>query len=290
MKKEAVIGYFFVLPSIIIIILMAFVPILKAVSLSFYLNDLTFPQIGTPFVGLDNYYSIFCDSNFWQALYNTAYFTVICVTLEFSLGLAIAVLVNRSFKGRGFVRAAILIPWAIPTVVSAQMWRWIFNDNAGILNYILKLFHIIGENIPWLSSVATARFCIILADVWKTTPFMALLFIAGLQLIPEELYEAALVDGAGRFRRFLSITLPQLKPVILVALLFRALDTFRIFDLVYVLTGGAFKTETLSILTADVTFKCSEYGNGSALAVIMFLCIFIISFIFIKILGTRVQE
>lgn len=290
LKKEARTAYFFVLPSIIVIAGIAFIPIFKALSLSLYLKDLTFPQVGTVFVGLANYSFILRDSNFWQALFNTIFFTVVCVSLEFILGLAIALWVNRPFTGRGLMRAAILIPWAIPTVVSAQMWRWIFNDKAGILNHILKSMHLITDNIPWLSSVATARFCIIIADVWKTTPFMALLLIAGLQLIPEELYEAALVDGASSLKRFWSITLPLLKPVVLVACLFRTLDTFRIFDLVYVLTGGAFKTETLSVLTADVTFRCSDYGSGSALAVIMFLCVVIISFIFIKILGTKVND
>ncbi|MBI2264487.1 MAG: sugar ABC transporter permease [Armatimonadetes bacterium] len=288
--REAKTAYLLVAPSLIVIGVIALFPILRSLWMSFYAIDLTLPQLGRPFVGLANYLEIFTDSRFWAALWNTTYFTVISVTLELVLGLAIAMLVNRPFAGRGLLRASVLIPWAIPTVVSAQMWRWIFNDKAGILGSLLQNFKILSEPYPWLASVETARLCIIAADVWKTTPFMVLLLLAGLQTISPEYYEAAMVDGATPFRRFLHVTLPLLKPIILVALLFRTLDAFRIFDLVYVLTGGAFKTETLSVLTSDVTFKCSDYGQGSALAVVMFCCIMVISFIFIKVLGAKVEE
>lgn len=286
--KEARAGYLLVLPSMIVIGVVAFYPIFKAIILSLYAIDLTLPQLGRRFVAMTNYLEIFSDSRFWFALWNTIYITIIAVTLELILGLSVAMLINKPFIGRGVIRAVILIPWAIPTVVAAQMWRWIFNDQVGIFNHILKTFGILDQFFPWLATPETARFCIIIADVWKTTPFVALLLMAGLQLIPAEIYEAAMVDGASAWKRFTCVTLPLLKPIILVALLFRTLDTFRIFDLVYVLTGGAFKTETLSILTQDVTFRCSDYGQGSALAVIMFICIIIISYFYIKILGTKV--
>lgn len=289
-EAEARTAYLLVLPSMVIILVIALYPILKAIFVSFRAIDLTLPHLGTPFVGLDNYREIFSDSRFWQTMKNTIFFTVISVFLELVLGLSIALLLNRPFAGRGIVRAAVLIPWAVPTVVAAQMWRWIFNDKVGILNHMLNTAGILSESFPWLSSIDTARFCIILADVWKTTPFIVLLLMAGLQLIPEDLYEAAMVDGATGLKRLVFVTLPMLKPIILVALLFRTLDAFRIFDLVYVLTGGAFKTETLSVLTADMTFRCSDYGQGSALAFIMFCCIMLISWFYIKILGAKVGE
>lgn len=284
-RTEARIAWLFLLPSLIIIVVMALAPILHAFTLSFFLKDLTVPQLGQPFVGLDNYRYILKDSRFWGALTNTTLFTLISVFLETSLGLGLALLLNRAFSGRGLARAAILIPWAVPTVVAAQMWRWIYNDKVGVLNDVCLRLGILQDPFPWLASIGTARACIIAADVWKTTPFMALMLLAGLQMIDTSLYEAADVDGASKWQQFKSITLPLLTPVMAVAVLFRTLDAFRIFDLVYVLTSGAFGTETLSILTADVTFKFNDYGLGSAYAVIMFLCIVAISYVFIKVLG-----
>jgi multiple sugar transport system permease protein len=213
------------------------------------------------------------------------YFTTVSVSLELLLGLSIALLLNRPFRFRGFVRAVVLIPWAIPTVVSAKMWEWIYNTDFGILNYI------IGSKINWLGSPFLAMNAAVFMDVWKTTPFVAILLMAGLQIIPRELYQAAKVDGAGSWALFKKITLPLLKPVILVVLIFRTLDAFRIFDAIYVLTGGgpANATETLSIYAYKVLFQTLQFGYGSTLSVIVFMCIGSISIFYIKILSKGVK-
>lgn len=284
-REERTTAAWLVGPTLLVIGVMALAPILRSVWLSFFLKDLSLPQLGTPFVGLGNYLYLLQDSRFWSALWNTVWFTVMSVGLETALGLGVALLVNQAIVGRGLLRCAILLPWAVPTVVAAQMWRWIYNDKVGVLNDFLLRVNVLSAPFPWLADIDTARWCVVLADVWKTTPFMALLLLAGLQMIPASLYEAADVDGAGAWHKFVHITLPQLKPVLLVALLFRTLDAFRIFDLVYVLTGGAFRTETMSVVTADVTFGWNAYGMGSAYAVITFGCIALISFLFIKVMG-----
>ncbi|GMR03491.1 MAG: sugar ABC transporter permease [Thermodesulfovibrionia bacterium] len=260
-------GIKFVLPALSVIGLVAVFPVFYVFYLSLHKKVLTF-NIST-FIGLDNYIYLLGDSRFWNALKNTAYFTGVSVTLELMLGLSVAVLLNRTFKGKGFMRAVVLIPWAVPTVVSAKMWEWIYNTDFGILNYIL------GTDINWLGSTFWAINAAIFMDVWKTTPFVALLLIAGLQVIPTDLYSAAKVDGAGSWYIFTRITLPLLMPVILIVLIFRTLDAFRVFDAVYVLTGGgpANTTETLSIYAYKVLFQLLQFGYGSTLSVIVFLCV-----------------
>lgn len=239
------------------------------------------------FVGLKHYKDNFTDDRLWKALWNTTVFTVISVAVELVLGLAIALLINKAFFGRGLVRATILIPWAIPTAVSALMWKFLYDGQNGIVaKYFadIGLIHRMGD---LLTTEVGAMFAVIFADVWKTTPYMALLLLAGLQTIPSSLYEAASIDGATKWQQFIKITLPLLKSSILVALLFRTLDAFRVFDLIYVLTGGgpANSTETISILAYKVMFSQTNFGEGSALAVIVFICVAIISIIYIKLLG-----
>ncbi|HZG61581.1 MAG TPA: sugar ABC transporter permease [Anoxybacillus sp.] len=239
------------------------------------------------FIGLKHYKDNFTDERLWKALWNTTVFTVISVAIELVLGLAIALLINKAFFGRGLVRATILIPWAIPTAVSALMWKFLYDGQNGIVaKYFadIGLIHRMGD---LLTTEAGAMFAVIFADVWKTTPYMALLLLAGLQTIPSSLYEAASIDGATKWQQFMKITLPLLKSSILVALLFRTLDAFRVFDLIFVLTGGgpANSTETISILAYKVMFSQTNFGEGSALAVIVFICVAIISAIYIKLLG-----
>lgn len=283
---EAQLGYLLVAPGLLIISLLAFYPILNTFWLSLHRILLQMPFLGRPFIGLDNYLAIFQEIRFWRALRNTAYFTVVSVAIELVLGLGMALLMHRNFRGRGIVRASVLIPWAIPTAVSAMMWKFIYNDQLGVANALLMKLHIIGSPQAWLGETSTAMFSLIFADVWKTTPFMALLLLAGLQVIPEELYEAARVDGAGVWTRFTRVTLPLLTSTILVALLFRTLDAFRVFDLVWVLTNGGpgNTTETLSVYAYKTLMRYLDFGTGSALAVLTFVCVMLISFFYIKVL------
>lgn len=240
------------------------------------------------FIGFKNYGKYLQDSRMWGALWNTTFFTVITVALELVIGVCIALLINRAFKGRGIIRASVLIPWAIPTAVAAMMWGFLFDGQSGIVAHYLEALHIIPDASWLLSTSDGGMFSIILADVWKTTPYMALLILAGLQTIPQSLYEASDVDGANKFQQFWKITLPLLKSSILVALLFRTLDAFRVFDLIYVLTGGgpANATESISVYAYKTLFAQQNFGEGSVLSVIVFLCVAIISFIYVKLIGS----
>ena len=220
-------------------------------------------------VGFDNYLRVASDERFWNALGNTVYFTVVSVLVELALGLAIALLLQRQGRGRALLYGVVLLPWAVPTAVSARMWEWMYNTEIGVLN------HLIGIEVNWLGSPGWAMHAAIAMDVWKSTPFVALLLIAALQGIPRDLYHAAAVDGASRALVLRAITLPLLAPVILVALVFRTIDAFRVFDSVYVLTGGgpADTTETLSIYAYRALFQSLEFGYGSAVAVAVFVCV-----------------
>lgn len=239
------------------------------------------------FIGLQHYKKNVMDSRMWKAIWNTTFFTVVSVFCELVLGLAIALLIHQSFFGRGVVRATVLIPWAIPTAVSALMWKFLYDGQNGIVARIFEKIGLVGRMSDLLTTEAGAMFSVIFSDVWKTTPYMALLILAGLQTIPHTLYEAASIDGAGRWMRFIKVTLPLLKSSILVALLFRTLDAFRVFDLIFVLTGGGpgNSTETISIMAYKVMFSQTNFGEGSALSVVVFICVAIISSIYIKLLG-----
>jgi len=274
----------FIVPSLILIALITIYPAVYALYLSVHRK---LPIFGiSRFTGLDNYLFLVGDERFWNAFRNTLYFTVVSVTLELVLGLAIAVLLDKAFRMRGIVRAIVLVPWAIPTVVSAKMWEWMYNSDFGILNYLM------GTDINWLGSPFWALNGAVFMDVWKTTPFVAILLMAGLQVIPRELYKAARVDGAGSLDIFRRITLPLLKPVILVVLTFRTLDAFRIFDAVYVLTGGgpANTTETLSIYAYKMLFQTLQFGYGSTLAIMVFLCVGMISLFYARLLRGGIAE
>jgi multiple sugar transport system permease protein len=222
-------------------------------------------------------------AEFWTAVSNTLLFTVISVGIEVVLGMWFATIMHRSFRGRGLLRASVLIPWAIPTAVTAKLWLFIFAYN-GILN------HVLGTKILWTGDEWPSRFAVIIADVWKTTPFIALLILAGLQVIPDEVYEAAKVDGASAWQRFTQITLPLVKPALMVAVLFRVLDVLRIFDLPWILTGGGggegTATTTLSILVVQQIRQ--GFNSAAALSTITFLFIFAVAFIFVKFLGANV--
>lgn len=282
---ESMLGYILVFPALLCILLIALYPVLDTFKLSLYYMKLQLVGL-THFIGLQNYITLITDSRFWAATSNTVLFTIISVALELILGMIMALLMNKKFKGTGLVRAAVLIPWALPTVVSALMWKFIYNDQFGVINDILIRLHIMHQYIAWLGSPSSAMSAAIFADVWKTAPFMALLLLAGLQNISQDLYEAARVDGAGNVKQFFSITLPLLRPTILVALIFRTLDAFRVFDLIYVMTGGGpgNSTETLSIYAYKTLFRNLDFGVGSAIAVIIFVFVFIFAMIYIRLL------
>jgi trehalose/maltose transport system permease protein len=274
-------AYYMVLPALLIIVVIAFFPILYGIVLS--LTDSTVTAFGS-FIGLENYVEMFQDPDFLVGLSNTVIFTVVSVTLEFIFGLAIALAVNRAFRGRGLVRAAILVPWAFPTVISAVMWRLMFQPGIGIFQYVAESIGIISR--PVLSDPTALLIAAILIDVWKTTPFMALLLLAGLQVIPGEVYEAARVDGANVRQRFFQITLPLLKGAILVAVLFRTLDSYRVYDLFWVF--GAKELQSLSTFVYEgVRISQLQFGPGNAAAVFIFVTAFLIALFFIKVLGMQ---
>jgi trehalose/maltose transport system permease protein len=274
-------AYYMVLPSLLIIVVVAFFPVLYGVVLS--LTDSTVSAFGS-FVGFENYTEMFQDPDFRVSLTNTVIFTVVSVALEFIIGLGIALAVNRAFRGRGLVRAAILVPWAFPTVISAVMWRLMFQPGIGIIQYVAETIGIISR--PVLSDPTLLLIAAILIDVWKTTPFMALLLLAGLQVIPGEVYEAARVDGANVWQRFFRITLPLLKGAILVAVLFRTLDAYRVYDLFWAF--GARELQSLSTFVYEgVRISQLQFGPGNAASVFIFVTSFLIAMFFIRVLGMR---
>jgi multiple sugar transport system permease protein len=275
-------------PAMAVIALVAAYPIGYAVWLS-----LTEYSVRVPgkwrFAGFDNYTQAFGDSDFWHAVINTFLFTGVSVTLELIIGLAMALAMHEAFRGRGILRTVVLVPWAVLTVVSAITWRTLFEPNLGLAPVLLGKIGI-GGDIVWLGQQGYSMAVMILADVWKTAPFMALLLLAGLQVIPDDVYDAAKVDGATTWQRFRRITVPLLMPAILVALIFRTLDALRIFDLPYVLTGGANGTTTLSLIAHQELTTNRLLGYGSALSVLTFVIVMAVSFIYIRTVGGNIKS
>ena len=256
-------------------------------KLSVLFDEIKTCKISNNFSGISAYKQLLSDTRFGDSLGTTITFTLISVFFEFVLGLALALIMNKAIKGIGIVRTVSLIPWAIPTAVSALMWSYMYDGSYGVVAKIFTDLGFIASPEVMLLTKGGAMAAAILADVWKTTPYMALLLLAGLQVIDKGLYESASIDGAGPIRTFFSITLPLLKPSILVALLFRTLDAFRVYDLIAVLTGGAQGTETLSIYAYKLMINQSNYGYGSVVVLAMAACVGIISFIFVKVLGAE---
>jgi len=290
-RADARLGLLLAAPAILTILLIAVVPLAGTILDSLFRISLRFENAARPFVGLDNYVSVLTDDAFANALSVTALVAGVSVTVELVLGMIIALLINRNFVGRGIVRASVLVPWALTTVVSAKMWAWIYDGRYGVANDLLMRFGLIDAPIIFLVRPEVTIWAMIAAEIWKTTPFMALLLLAGLQLIPGEMYEAASLDGASPWQTFWRITLPIIKPTILVALLFRTIDAVRIFDLPRVLTNGGpgKSTETVVLYTYNTFFTSLNFGYGSTLAVMIFLIVTLVSFVFIKILGAPTQ-
>jgi multiple sugar transport system permease protein len=289
-------GLYLIAPSIVVLLIVIGYPVVRAVFMSFQNDEGLDPQTGLfvsgGFAGFKNYThwlfqrcgDVKCPpgtlgSQFWPAMSATIFFTVASVAIEVVLGMWMALVMARAFKGRGLLRASVLVPWSIPTAVTAKLWFFIFAF-AGLAN---SLFN---TEVLWTGSVWPARFAVVIADVWKTTPFIALLILAGLQIIPADVYEAAKVDGATAWQRFTRITLPLVKPALLVAVLFRTLDVLRIFDLPYILTQGANGTTTLSILVVNQIRQ--GFNSAAALSTITFVFIFLVAFVFVRVLGANV--
>jgi ABC-type sugar transport system permease subunit len=291
LASDRKLAWAFTSPAVSVIALIAIFPLAWTVWNSFHLQDLRMPWLGRPFIGLGNYLELARDPRFWSALGHTLFFTAASVSLELGLGLALALAMNSAFRGRGAVRATSLLPWAIPTVVAALLWRFMFDSQAGIVNALLIALGAVNRPIVWFIDATTAWVPVILADVWKTTPFVALLLLAGLQNIDKSLYEAAEVDGASAWWRLWHITLPLLKPTILVALIFRTLDAFRVFDLVYALTGGGpgTATEPIALYTHNTILQNLRFGYGSALSVVIFALTFGLALVYIRGLGLRLS-
>src|SRR3954468_2008200 len=277
MKRETRSAVALAAPAFAVLACVAVAPVLAALWLSLHRSIVVFHE--HRYVGFANFRFLLSDGRFWSALRTTAYFTGIAVAIEIALGLPLALLLQRS---GGLFRAAMLLPWAVPTAVSARLWAWLFNADYGLLHRVLP-------SIDWLGSPRVALHAAILVDVWKTTPFVALLLLAGLQAIPDDVIKAARIDGAGPARIFRSITLPLLKPALLLALLFRSLDAFRVFDAIYVLTEGGpgNSTETLSIYAYKTLLRAGDFGYGSTLAVATFLCVACIGLAFGRALRER---
>ena len=273
-------------PTLILIAFIAVYPLIQTVYQSFTDARLA-SGVAPKFVGLENYRFLLTDTVFRTSIWTTIKFTLITVIFEFLLGLGIALVINSNFKGRGLIRTAMLVPWAIPTVVSAQMWKWMYNDIYGPINdFLVRKVQILAAPVAFIADPATSLWAVAAVDIWKTTPFVALLLLAGLQVIPEDIYEASQIDGANPLQQFLRITLPLLRPAILVTLIFRTLDALRVFDVIYVMFGSRPDTQTMSVYAQNNIVAFSDLGYGSAISVAIFLiiAIFVIAYVtFLKV-------
>lgn len=276
-------AWLFIAPSLIAVALIAGWPLARTIWFSFTdadLNNLSDYR----FIGIENYFAnydgewfgVLMEPDWWHSVWNTLWFTVVSVSIETALGIVVALILNAAFPGRGLMRAVVLIPWAIPTIVSAKMWSWMLHDQFGVINDLLLKIGLIGAPIAWTANADTALWAAIMVDVWKHTSFMALLILAALQMLPQDIYEAAKVDGVSPVRVFFRVTLPLIKPALVVAVIFRSLDALRVFDLIYVLTSNAKDTASMSVYARQQLVDFQEVGLGSAAATLIFLIIALI--------------
>jgi ABC-type sugar transport system permease subunit len=280
-RRDSRLAWALLLPAVLVLGAVAVGPLLATVWESLHHHDLRMPWLGRPFIGLDNYISALTDQRLWEAVVHTTTFAVVSVSFEIVFGMALALALDALARGRAVARVVVLLPWALPTVVAALVWRFMFESRG-----------VGGLDAEWLSRPFAAWVPIVLGDVWKSTPFVALLLLAGLQGIDVSLYEAARIDGAGRWQRFTQITLPQLVPAITVALVFRTMDAFRVFDLVYVLTGGGpgTATEVISLYAFTTLLQDLRFGYGSALSVITFVLTFVLALAYVRLLRAPEAE
>lgn len=286
-------AWLFLIPMLVTLVLVAGWPLLR--TFYFSLTDASLSDTaGATFIGIENYlvfddgawYGILTDPVWWRSVWNTLFFSVVSVSLEVVFGIIVALLLNAEFKGRMLVRAAVLIPWAIPTIVSAKMWAWMLNDQFGIINHLLLAIGIIDSPIAWTASASYSMWAVIMVDVWKTIPFVALLVLAALQMLPKDCFEAAEVDGIHPVRVFFRVTLPLITPALMVAVIFRLLDALRVFDVIYVLTSNSTSTMTMSIYARQQLVEFQDVGYGSAASTLLFFIIALVSIIYLY-LGRR---
>lgn len=290
-------AWLFLSPMLVLLALVAGWPLLRTIWFGFTDADLSALN-DARFIGFGNYlqyddgewHGLLVNPDWWLAVRNTLLFTVITVCIETVLGLIVALVLNSHFPGRGLVRAAVLVPWAIPTIVSAKIWAWMMHDQFGFLNYVLMGIGLLSEPVAWTASPDTAMIAVVIVDVWKTTPFMALLILAALQMLPSDCYEAARLDGIGPVRVFFRVTLPLIRPAVMVAVIFRALDALRIFDLIYVLTSGSKDTMTMSVFARKELVDFQSVGYGSAAATALFVVIAVITALYLVIGKVRLGE
>ncbi|MDW6022478.1 sugar ABC transporter permease [Mesorhizobium sp. BAC0120] len=293
LRQRARSAWVFLAPMLIVLAAVAGWPLIRTIYFSFTDASLTDIEAAR-WVGFSNYFSILrmpsgrviydgllVDPVWWRSVWNTARFTVISVTSETILGMIVALVLNAEFRGRGIVRAAILIPWAIPTIVSAKMWAWMLNDQFGIINDILLRLGLISTKIAWTASADTAMYAVLVVDIWKTTPFMALLILAALQMLPQEIYEVAKLDGVSPWKVFWKVTLPLIRPAVMVAVIFRGLDALRIFDLIYVLTPNNVQTKSMSVFARENLFEFDKFAYGSAASTLLFVIIALLTILYL---------
>ena len=283
-------AWLFLTPMLLVLAAVAAWPLGRTIWFS--LTDANLSDLSQQhFIGFQNYltYSdgqwlgLLTDPDWWRSVLNTVLFTLVSVSLETILGTIIALVLNSSFKGRGFLRAAVLIPWAIPTVVSAKMWAWMLNDQFGVINQILLSLHIISHTLAWTANPDLSMASVIMVDVWKTTPFMALLILAALQMLPADCYEAARVDGVHPIKVFFKITLPLIRPALMVAVIFRALDALRVFDVIYILTSNSSATMSMSVFARQQLVDFQEVGYGSAASTALFFIVAMCTILYITL-------
>lgn len=279
-KSRAKTAWLFLVPTLMTLLLIALWPLLHTFIYSF--TDANLSNLSAyRFIGFDNYLQrldgewvgLLTDDGWWRAVRNTLFFTVVSVTLETIIGMAIALVLNRTFPGRGIVRAAVLIPWAVPTIVSTKMWSWMMNDQFGVINHGLMALSLLSEPLAWTSDPDLMMASVLMVDIWKAAPFMALLILAALQMLPSDCYEAARVDGIHPVKVFFKVTLPLIRPALMVAVIFRAMDALRVFDVIYVLTSNNIKTMTMAIYVRQQLVEFQMIGYGSAAATLLFMII-----------------
>lgn len=285
-RERTRLAWLLLAPTILVIVFVALWPLMQTVIYSF-----TDARLGSTrpvhFVGLRNYVDLLTDRRFLSSIVLTVNFALVTVVFEFALGLIVALVINSNFKGRGAMRAAILVPWAIPTVMSTQMWKWMYHDVFGVVNDLGMRLHLLAAPVAWVADPTVIFPAVCAIDIWKATPFIALMLLAGLQVIPADIYEAADIDGATPVQQFWMLTLPMLKPAIAVALIFRTLDALRAFDIFYVMVGNRPRFQTMAVFNQQILVEFSRVGLGSAVSVIIFALIAVFVVIYMKFLNTE---